>query len=76
MRALVSPVLRFLKPNQRLWYWPYRQLDFAFRPFDDLRLQVVNHLKLNPPAIVLVDRVQSLNMLIVMASLLPLLVSI
>jgi SAM-dependent methyltransferase len=50
MRALVSLVLKLFKPHQRPWYWFYRQLDSAFRPFDDLRLQVVEHLKLIPPA--------------------------
>jgi ubiquinone/menaquinone biosynthesis C-methylase UbiE len=50
MQYLFQPFNRFLKPSQRLWYLIYRQLDAAFRPFDDRRLLMVDHLKLIPPA--------------------------
>lgn len=50
MQYLFKPINRFLKPSQRLWYLVYRQLDAAFRPFDDRRLLMVEHLKLIPPA--------------------------
>lgn len=50
MQYLFKPLNRFLKPSQRLWYLIYRQLDAAFRPFDDRRLLMVEHLKLIPPA--------------------------
>ncbi|MHB8630074.1 MAG: class I SAM-dependent methyltransferase [Aggregatilineales bacterium] len=50
MQAIFRPVLRLLKPQNRFWYWCYRQLDSAFRPFDNARLQIVDHLHLIPPA--------------------------
>jgi len=50
MQFLVRPLLRFLSPRSRVWYLAYRQLDAAFRPFDDRRLQIVDHLRLIPPA--------------------------
>ncbi len=34
----------------RVWYFVYRQLDAVFRRFDDRRLQIVEHLRLIPPA--------------------------
>ncbi len=50
MYYLFKPVLRFFTPRHRLWYLAYRQLDAAFRPFDNQRLQIVEHLRLIPPA--------------------------
>lgn len=50
MQGIFWPVLRFLKPRSRFWYLCYRQLDAAFRPFDNRRLQIIEHLKLIPPA--------------------------
>jgi SAM-dependent methyltransferase len=34
----------------RAWYFIYRLLDAAFRRFDDRRLQIVEHLRVIPPA--------------------------
>lgn len=34
----------------RLWYVLYRVFDYIFRRFDDRRLQIVDHLRLIPPA--------------------------
>jgi ubiquinone/menaquinone biosynthesis C-methylase UbiE len=50
MQYFFKPINRLLKPSQRLWYLVYRQLDAAFRVFDDRRLLMVEHLKLIPPA--------------------------
>jgi SAM-dependent methyltransferase len=50
MRFLFQPILRVFTPRSRVWYWFYRQLDAAFRAFDDLRLQIVDFLRLIPPA--------------------------
>ena len=50
MQYLFWPIWRFLTPRHRLWYWCYRQIDAAFRRFDDRRLQITEHLKLIPPA--------------------------
>jgi SAM-dependent methyltransferase len=50
MQVIFWPILRLLKPSSRLWYWCYRQLDGAFRKFDDARLQIVEHLRMIPPA--------------------------
>lgn len=50
MQYLFWPVLRFLTPRQRIWYLFYRQLDRAFREFDNRRIQIVDHVRLIPPA--------------------------
>jgi len=50
MRVFFWPILRLIKPHNRLWYFCYRQLDAAFRQFDIRRLQIVDHLRLIPPA--------------------------
>ncbi len=50
MQYLFQPILRFLTPRHRLWYLAYRQLDAAFRSFDNQRLQIVDHLYLIPMA--------------------------
>ncbi len=50
MHYLFKPINYFFSPAHRLWYFVYRQLDAAFRPFDDRRLLMVKHLHLLPPA--------------------------
>ncbi len=50
MHYLFAPILRFFTPRQRIWNLAYRQLDAAFRKFDNQRLHIVDHLHLIPPA--------------------------
>lgn len=50
MHYLFKPVLSWLTPRHRVWHLCYRQLDAAFRQFDDRRLQIVDHLRWIPPA--------------------------
>jgi SAM-dependent methyltransferase len=50
LRYFFLPIIWLFKPASAVWYFFYRQLDSAFRLFDDRRLQIVEHLKWIPPA--------------------------
>ena len=50
MRYIFLPVIWFFRTSSPVWYFFYRQLDSAFRLFDDRRLQIIDHLRLIPPA--------------------------
>ena len=50
MQYLFRPIARLLYHRRRLWYFVYRQLDGAFRLFDDRRILITEHLRLIPPA--------------------------